>query len=335
MIVDVNGRVQEVNASKATNLWLDNNTQLNINVHTRQILGAVTNYNFTEIQINNQVAPPTMLVTKPITVNIIFSNQQKTQSSITLDVTPASTTTGNTVKISGSLSANRANSNSSTVDLSFSNDTVKWEPMTNVTTGQGGTFSYSWTPNVPGSYLVRAYWPGNTQQVASTEITSVNVQSTVPTNLGGSNNQPNPILELPKVMNGGVMNGGPLISLPLDLARSLLVLGTLFAGLLIPGAVPVIGYFIGSVLAGFVFVFPISVLVLAFRAARNQRSPSVIWLTPLLTIWIATFAILIASRMSPVVPQALLEASTTLLLASNALLVPLGFSLIVARAVAS
>ena len=229
------------------------------------------------------------------------------------------------MKISGSLSVGN---NSSTVHLSFSTNKEYWQSIANVSTGQGGLFSYIWTPDAPGSYVVRAYWQGDTRHVSTSDMVPVKVQTVVPANLGGSGNVPNLSQEF-----SNLAKGWPSASLPFALARSFLALGVVLANL-IPGGAPVDGYFVGSLLLGFVFVFPVTSILFAYRASKYRRSPSVIWLIPLFTIWIAALAILVSSGLFLTVPEALLAASTILLVAGNALLLPLGFSMLVARAVA-
>ncbi len=327
VVVNVNGKPTVVNGTEAAELWADNNTQLDVEVPTTQIHATSVNYNFIDLQVNGQVSTSIVNVTKPTTINVVFTSQQKAPSSITVQVNPVSAISGDPVTISGSLSVD---DNFSTVHLSFSADRENWQPIANVSTGQGGLFSYAWTPDAPGSYTVRAYWQGDARHVSSWDMVPVKVQTTAPANLGGPVNLPNISQELPKVTNGWLF-----ASTPIALARAFLALGALLAALLVSGGAPVVGYFIGSLLLGFVFVFPISAVIFSYRASKNRRSPSVIWLIPLFTMWIATLAILIASGSFLTVPQSLLTASTLLLVASNALLVPLGFSVLVARAVAN
>jgi hypothetical protein len=325
--VDVNGTMQSLSGSKATELWVDYDAHLTVEVQTIQIKTAVTDYNFTEIQVDGQASGSGIRVTKPIVVSIVFSGQQKAQSTITLEVSPGSPISGHPVKIIGSLSAN---GNSSTVSLFYSADKVNWQPMASVPTREDGAFSYVWTPDAPGSYFVRAYWQGDTQYAPSSEVVPVIVQNDLPAGIRSSRNLPQLIQDI----TDGV-NRVPFVSLPLELARSLLVLGVMLTAFLIPTSPPIVGYFVGSLFVGFVFVFPISMIVLALNASRKRRSPSAVWLTPLLTIWIAALILLLAGGIFFAVPQALLAASTILLVSSNALLVPLMFSLLVAKAISS
>ena len=134
--VAVNGKLQGVDGSKATEFWADNNSQLDVEVPTTQIQATSVNYNFEELQVNGQASTSTIQVTKPITITIVFSDQQKAPSSISLDVKPVSAISGDPVKISGSLSVGN---NSSTVHLSFSTNKEYWQSIANVSTGHGRT----------------------------------------------------------------------------------------------------------------------------------------------------------------------------------------------------
>jgi hypothetical protein len=308
-------------------MWVDDNAHLDIEVQTIQIEATTVNYDFKEVQVDGRTSASNTTITKPVTVNIVFSGQQKAQSSISLEVNPPTAISGYPVTITGSVSAS---GNSSTVDLSYSPDKVNWQPMASVPIGEGGSFSYVWTPNASGSYVVQAHWQGDTQHAPSSEMVPVKVQNDLPANIGGSDSLPELLQEI-----SNRMRSAPVVSLPLDLARSLLVLGIVLMTFLIPGSPPVAGYFVGSLFVGFVFVFPLSAMALAFKASRKRRSPSIVWLIPLLTVWIAALTLLVTGGILFTIPQALLAASTILLVSSNALLVPLAFSFLVAKAIAS
>jgi hypothetical protein len=325
--VEVNGRMQSLNASKAAELWVDNNAPLSVGVETTEIKTTATDYNFKEIQVDGQSSSSGIRITMPIVVSIVFSGRQKAQPTITLEVNPASPISGYPVKITGSLSTD---SNSSTVSLFYSSDEVNWEPMANVPTRQGGSFSYVWTPSVSGSYFIRAYWQGDSQYAPSSEVVPVRVQNGLPSDIRGSGNLPQLIQDI-----ANRVNRMSIVSLPLELARSLLLLGVVLTAFLIPSSPPILGYFVGSLFVGFVFVFPISMAILAFNASRKRRSPSAVWLTPLLTIWGAALFLLLAGGILFAVPQALLAASTILLVSSNTLLVPLTSSLLLIRVITS
>lgn len=130
------------------------------------------------------------------------------------------------------------------------------------------------------------------------------------------------------------VNSVPLAPAILALAGSLLTMGLTIGGLLAPGNAAMVGYFIGSLLIGLVFIFPISAIGFSLRAARSHRSPGVVWLIPLATIWVATLAMLLANGIVFFVPGVLLDAVLALLVLSNATFVPLAFSVALARVVA-
>jgi hypothetical protein len=327
VVVDVNGTMQSLNASTASHLWVDNNAVLSVNVEAAQIKTYAIDYDFKEIQVDGQASGSDIRIAKPIVISIVFSGQQKTQPTITLQVSPVSPISGYPVKITGSVSTD---SNSSAVSLFYGTDEMNWEPMAIVPTSQGGSFSYDWTPSAAGSYFIRAYWQGDAGYAPSSEVVSVRVQNGLPAGIRGSGNLPQLIQDFTDHVNRV-----PMVSLPLEFARSLLLLGVVLTASLIPRSPPILGYFVGSLFVGFVFVFPISMAVLAFNASRKRRSPSAVWLTPLLTIWSAALFLLLAGGILFVIPQALLAASTILLVLSNALLVPLTFSLLVAKVITS
>ena len=132
----------------------------------------------------------------------------------------------------------------------------------------------------------------------------------------------------------GKVNGVPFVALLVGLAGSLLGLGLTIGSLLVPGSSQVAGYFIGSLLIGFVFVFPISAIVLSVKAARSHRSPRLLGLIPVATIWVAALATLLANGIVFFVPAPLVEAVLFLLIASNVILMPLVFSVALAKFVA-
>jgi hypothetical protein len=326
VVVKVNGTTQPLNASKAAELWVDNGVHLTLDVDTAEIKTSSTDYAFKEVQVDGQASGSDITITKPIVVSIVFSGQQQTQPTITLRVNPASPFSGHPVNITGSVSTA---SSSSTVSLFYSADKVNWEPMANVPTQQDGSFSYAWNPTASGSYLIRAYWQGDAKYAPASEVVPVTVQNGLPSGIRASGT----LLQSFQDFTDHLKRV-PIVSVPLELARSLLLLGVVLVALMIPSSPPILGYFVGSLFVGFVFVFPISMAILAFNASRRRRSPSAVWLTPLLTIWAAALFLLLGSGMLFAASQALLMASAILLVSSNALLLPLIFSLLLARVIA-
>jgi cation transport ATPase len=208
-------------------------------------------------------------------------------------------------------------------------DNANWQPLASVLTGGDGAFTYSWTPSKSGTYLVRAFWPGDAEYTAASQTVTVSIEDPAPYNSVESGNTQTFFKDVVDQLKGV-----PLIAVPVELAGSLLVLGASLATILTPDASPLVGYFLGSLFLGFVFVFPISALALSFKAARRHRSPSILWLIPLATMWIAALLVLSLSGVFLAAPQALFDAAAILLVASNTFLVPLTFSLFLAKAVA-
>ena len=317
----VNGTSYSVNGSRPAELWVDENAKLTLEVQTAQILGANANYNFAGFQVNNQPISSPMVIAKPTIVAVTYSTIPKVQGSIQLRVNQAMDSSGYSVSISGSL--NSANSQA-VVNLSYSEDKVTWQPIATITANQDGTFAYTWKPSSAGSYIIRATWSGDTDHLPASQETSVDIRGiSLPSSGSFGDVISNFVAEARKL---------PVITPLMGLATALILFGVALAGLLLPGSSPVIGYFIGSLLVGFVYVFPFSAIILSVKSARRHRSPSVLWLTPLATVWFAALGILIFAGAS--LPSGLIEASMILLIASNAFFIPLAFSLILARTVA-
>jgi hypothetical protein len=324
--VAVDGNLQFVSESSSSGLWVSRGHQLNIQVQTKQIPGAGLNYNFQELRVNGQTSSGNIVVNGPMSIEILFSQEQKASSTIDLKVNPTSTLSGNPVTIAGSVSGSNGPSN---VTLSISSNKVDWRQLAKVPLGASGSFSYAWIPSQPQTYYITATWPGDSQHAPSSATTSVDVQNPAPIGIPTSSGLQNIVQTI-----SNQLRAIPLLALPLKLVTSLLTLGTITADSLFPNASGVGGYFIGSLLVGFVFVFPISAIVLSIKAARSRKSPSFVWLIPLATVWIAALFVLVASGIFFSVPQALLSASAFLLVSSNTLLIPLVFSFFLARTLA-
>jgi hypothetical protein len=321
------GKEIHLNGLGASEFWADSGEQLIIQVQTASIQSANSNYNFQGLQVNGAASTPNIAVTRPTVIALVYSSQSKTPTVISLKANPTSAISGYPVTLTGTISGLNRPSN---VTISVSNDKVNWQQVGNAIVVNGNSFSYIWTPSHSGSYFIRASWPGDLQHVASSDTTSVQVQDAIPTVPVSSNSLSALMQEFARQVSAV-----PLLVLPIDLARALLALGIFSADSLLPNAPPVLGYFLGSLLVGFVFVFPISAAVLSIKAARSRRSPSAVWLTPILTIWISTLFLVVTNGGFVAAPQALVVASGVLLIFSNALLAPLAFSLFLARVVAS
>jgi len=320
--VTVNGQRLDVNGSSGSEYWADSNTQVAIQVQSTVIQGTTANYNFTELRVDDQASSSNIIVTKPITLSIVYSERSKAQSSIDLNVNPS--VQGYPVLISGSVPSGVP----STVSLFYSSDNANWQTLGSVAAGADGRFSYEWKTNSPGTYFIKAYWPGDAQRAAASQTATVRILEPPFSNIGSG--------YFSDIIGGYVSKarGIPGLSLLIDLANALLILGVVLGTSIVPGSA-VFGQFIGSLLLGFVFIFPISALILTAKAAVTHRSPSFIWLTPLMTIWVAALALIAAHGLFILSQPLLLQASEVLLIGSNVLLLPLVLSVTVARAIVS
>jgi hypothetical protein len=316
--VAVNGQLLVVNGSSDGEYWADSNSQVAIQVQSTVIQGTTANYNFTELQVDDQASGPNIVVTKPITLSIVYSERPKAQSSIDLNVNPS--VQGYPVLISGSVPSGGPSS----VNLFYSSDNANWQSLGSVTASADGRFSYEWQTTNPGTYFVKAYWPGDAQHAPAAQTVTVHILEQPFSNIGSG--------YLSNIF-ANIMSqarGVPGLSLLIDLANALLILGVVIGASIVPGSA-IFGQFIGSLLVGFVFIFPISALILTTKAAVTHRSPRFIWLTPLMTIWIAALALVAAHGLFILSQPFLLQASEVLLIGSNVLLLPLAVSLAVAR----
>jgi len=182
---------------------------------------------------------------------------------------------------------------------------------------QNGVFAYTWQPSTAGNYSIRAYWPGDQTHSSASRVVAVRVVgSSVPT-FGVSD-------VLTPLFQAGLagIRQVPYLSSLITFAASMLTLGYVLTSFLLPGASPMFGYFIGSIFVGFIYVFPLSAAVVLIRASKTGRRPSLLWLTPLLTIWLSSLALVIISP-TLVTPQPLVVASQILLVFSNVFVIPL------------
>ena len=125
----------------------------------------------------------------------------------------------------------------------------------------------------------------------------------------------------------------PYIGTLVKFTANLMTLGYVLASFVIPSGPPIIGYFIGSIFVGFILVFPFSATVVLVKAARRKRRPSLLWLAPLLVIWLSSLAlVLLSPELSPAHSQ--LVASQMLLVLSNVFAIPMLASFGLAKLVA-
>ena len=318
----LNGKPLQVQDLKGVELWIDQNSLLAIQVRTTKLQDAAVNYNFADILVNGGRADTNIRVAKPINIALVYSAHPKTKSSIDLKADPASGVEGYPLTIAGSVAPNGPAS----VRLSYSTDNTHWEPIAETAAGSDGKFTYAWTANGAGTYFIRAFWPGDEQYTAASRVVSVKIMQAPFSNLGNSSG----LSEIPQ----GLINtirGIPVLGILFGLASSLLVFGFVMAATIAPNSAPLVGYIIGSLIVGFVFIFPISTIILTVKAAKSHRAPSLLWLTPLMTIWLVALGLVIMGMF--MISQPLSAAAGILLVSSNALMLPLTLSLLVAKGI--
>ena len=97
----------------------------------------------------------------PVTLRATFLQP----TTISLSVTPSSTTVGSSVTLSGSISPNAG---TVTVTISVSeNSGQTYTTLMAITTSNSGTYSTTWNPPAPNNLQLRASWSGNNQFAAS------------------------------------------------------------------------------------------------------------------------------------------------------------------------
>ena len=319
----LNGKPLQVRDLHGAELWADQNSQLAIQVRTIQLQDAAVNYNFTDILVNGGRADANIRVAKPINIALVYSAHPKTTSSIDLKVDPTSGVEGYPLTIVGSVAPKGGSAN---VRLSYSTDNTNWERIAETTVGSDGRFTYAWTANAAGTYFIKAFWPGDEQYTATSRVVSVKITQAPFSNLGNSNE----LSEIVETLMNNVRSV-PVLATVIGLASSLLMFGFVMGAAIAPNNAPLIGYMIGSLIVGFVFIFPISTLILTVKAAKSHRAPSLLWLTPLMTIWLVALGMVIMGMF--VISPPLNVAAGVLLVSSNALMFPLTLSLLVAKSV--
>ncbi|HXZ89606.1 MAG TPA: hypothetical protein VEG61_00970, partial [Candidatus Dormibacteraeota bacterium] len=114
----------------------------------------------------------------------------------------------------------------------------------------------------------------------------------------------------------------PIIAPMISLTASLANLGYLLAALIVPGGSPIVGYLLGSLFIGLIYVLPLSAVALFYRSTKTKRQPSVRTLTPLVIIWAISLALILLSS-SVAILQSLVTTLQILLMLTTMLLFPL------------
>ena len=318
-----NGQPLQVQAPASQEIWIDQNSMLTIQVQTTQLQDAAVSYNYTGMLVNDAPSDANVVVVKPLNIALTYSAHPKTQSSIDLSVNPTSAVEGYPLTIVGSVAPQGGTAN---VRLFYSTDNINWDRMAETAVGPDGRFTYTWTASNTGTYFIKAFWPGDDEHTAATRVVSVKVMQAPFSNLGGSN-------QFSDILQGlmSKVRSVPVLATVFELVSSLILLGFVLGAAIAPSSSPLVGYFIGSLMVGFVLIFPISTLILTIKVVRSHRAPSLLWLTPLATIWLAALGLVMTGTF--MVSPPLSEAAGFLLVSSNALMLPLTVSLLVAKGV--
>ncbi len=303
-----------LNGSVPYTQWVDANQQLLITVQSTQIEGSTNNYVFSELRADNRTLSGALNIAKPVNVFVVYTESSQLTPPISLQVTPSVVLAGYPLSITGSVGG--LSGETAAVQLLYRTSNTDWQQLASLQVSQNGGFSYTWKANTPGNYSFKAFWSGDSTHSSASQVVGVKVVDSVGIITGGSD-------ALTGLMQTGLAaaNRVQYLSALISFGAALMTLGYVLSVVFFPGGPPIIGYFIGSILVGFVYVFPVSALVLLYRAARARRAPNMIWLTPLLTIWFSSLALAV---LSPGIGglQPLTLASQVLLLLSNMLLVP-------------
>jgi hypothetical protein len=320
--VTVNGVAQSVSGSAPSHVWVDANTQVAVEVQSAQISGISANYNFAQLIVDGQPSGSNVFVTKPLTIDIVYSSTSKSPSSIDLIVNPEDALQGQELAISGKINAQ---SLSPVVKLYYSSDNANWSSLAEVSAQENGEFSYAWKPETPGTYYIRAYWSGNEHFEPSSQVVTAHVRQGF-----GTDPRTN---DFPGLLGGILENAKtvPVLSAIIALAGSLLALGLTLAKVLVPNAPLILGYLIGGLIVGFVFIFPVSTLVLSVKAARSHRAPGVGWLIPLAVICAVTLGVFLMNGVFLTIPAQLVDLVQLSVVASSAAFLPLASSVGLAR----
>ena len=313
-VVLVGNSLVTVSGTSAYSTWVDANQQLLISVQSTQIQDSNGNYSFQEARVDNQTYAGILDVARPVDVSLLFSDSPKSATSLTLQVMPSVAVFGVPLSITGSIEGRTGDPGS--VAISYSSGESGWKQIANVPVSQTGEFVYTWQAAAPGNYTIKAFWPGDSGHSSSSQVVGVRVVSSVPLIAG------------PDVFTQALQNGMaaaksvPYLSVFVKFTAALMMLGYVLASFLIPAGPPIVGYLIGSIFVGFIFVFPVSAAVVLVKATRTKRRPSLLWLTPLLVVWLSSLALVLLSP-AFVPAQPLLVASQILLVLSNVFAIPM------------
>jgi len=122
----------------------------------------------------------------------------------------------------------------------------------------------------------------------------------------------------------------PLLSPMISFTAGLANFGSLLAAILAPRGPPIAGYVLGSLFIGFVYVLPVSALILFYRTAKTKQKPSLRTLAPLAIVWTLSLTLIIMSS-NVAALQGLLATLQILLVITTMLLFPLVIAIRMAK----
>jgi hypothetical protein len=304
-----------LNGSAVITQWADSNQPLQIAVQSTEIQSSTSNYFLSELRADNQTLTGALDVTKPINLMLVYAEKPKLATALSLQVWPTVAVVGYPLSITGTIDGTATKSQ--TIELEYSSAVGVWQELATVSTSQDGAFAYTWRPPTPGEYSIRSSWPGDSTHASAIQVVGIRVVSSSLPMAGGSDS-------LSQILQDGFASAKkiPYASALVGLAASLMTLGYLLAVFLVPGGSPIVGYLIGGVLVGFVYVFPVSAILVLFKSARSKRGPSLLWLTPILTVWLSSMALVFLGS-TLATPPILFMAEEGLLVLSNVFAIPI------------
>ncbi len=311
----VGNEIVTLNGSAVYTQWADANQQFPITVQSTEIQGSTSNYFLSELRADNQTFTGNIDVTKPVDILLVYTEKPKLATTLSLQILPNVAVAGYPLSITGSIDG--ITTGPGTVDLQYSSVSGAWQELATVSTSQNGVFAYTWHPSTPGEYSIKAYWPGDSTHSSASQVVGIRVVSSSLPIVAGSDS-------LIQILQAGLAltRQVPYVSTLVSLAVSLMTLGYVLTALVVPGGSPIIGYLIGSILVGFVYVFPVSAVLLLVKSARSRRRPSLLWLTPLMTVWLSSMVLVILGPKLATPPE-LLIAAQILLVLSNVFVIPI------------
>jgi hypothetical protein len=139
---------------------------------------------------------------------------------------------------------------------------------------------------------------------------------------------------------GQVLRGGfaavravPYLGFIAEFTAALMAFGSVLAALLIPGSSSIAGELIGSIIVGFVLVFPVTAAIILVIAVRAKRAPRLLRAMPAFIFWLLSLGLVVVSTALNSVPNVVF-ISTLMLTLSNVLAIPIIAAFCLAKLVA-